>query len=43
MTPHHSGLSEKYMDRAVDRFCLNITAFRRGKRLLNFVDKKQGY
>lgn len=43
ITPHHSGLSEKYMDRAVERFCLNLTAFRRGMRLPNLVDKKRGY
>lgn len=43
ITPHHSGLSEKYMDRAVERFCLNIKAFRANTRLPNLVDKKRGY
>lgn len=43
ITPHHSGLSEKYMDRAIEQFCLNLRAFRRGARLPNLVDKKRGY
>ena len=43
LTPHHSGLSEKYMDRAIDRFCLNIQAFLKGERLPNLVDKELGY
>ena len=43
ITPHHSGLSERYMDRAIDRFCLNIRAFLAGERLPNLVDKELGY
>ena len=43
ITPHHSGLSEKYMDRAMERFCLNLKAFLKGERLPNLVDKKRGY
>lgn len=43
ITPHHSGLSEKYMDRAIERFCLNLRAFAHGKPLPNLVDKTLGY
>lgn len=43
ITPHHSGFSEKYTDRAIDRFCLNLEAFLAGKPLPNLVDKEQGY
>ena len=43
ITPHHSGLSERYMDRAIDRFCLNLRAFLAGERLPNLVDKELGY
>lgn len=43
ITPHHSGTSEYSMDRAIDRFCLNLKAFLVGKRLPNLVDKKLGY
>lgn len=43
ITPHHSGWSEKYMDRAVDRFILNLKAYLKGKPLPNLVDKKRGY
>lgn len=43
ITPHHSGSSERYIDRAIDRFCLNLKAFLRKKPLPNLVDKKLGY
>ena len=43
ITPHHSGLSEKYMDRAIDLFCINLKAYIKGERLPNLVDKKRGY
>lgn len=43
ITPHHSGWSEKYMDRAVDLFCVNLKAYLRGERLPNLVDKERGY
>lgn len=43
ITPHHSGISEKYMDRAIERLRFNLKAFRRGARLPNLVDKKRGY
>lgn len=43
ITPHHSGLSQKYMDRAVELFCKNLQAYLKGERLPNEVDKKLGY
>jgi len=43
ITPHHSGWSEKYMDRAIDRFCINLKAYLTNKPLPNLVDKKRGY
>lgn len=43
ITPHHSGSSERYIDRAVDRFCLNLQAYLAHKPLPNLVDKKLGY
>jgi len=43
ITPHHSGWSEKYMDRAIDVFCANLKAYLRGERLPNLVDKTRGY
>lgn len=51
ITPHHSGLSLKYMDRAVEILCKNLEAYlkgnpstkRRAGRLPNEVDKMLGY
>lgn len=43
ITPHHSGWSEKYMDRAIDLFCINLKAYLQGKKLPNLVDKERGY
>lgn len=43
VTPHHSGWSEKYMDRAIDLFCINLKAYLANKPLPNFVDKARGY
>jgi len=43
ITPHHSGISEKYMDRATDIFCANLKAYLKGERLPNQVDKQKGY
>ncbi|MEK7560655.1 MAG: D-2-hydroxyacid dehydrogenase [Patescibacteria group bacterium] len=40
ITPHHSGWSERYMDRAIDRFCLNLTAYLHSDPLPNLVDKE---
>ncbi len=43
LTPHHSGLSQKYMDRAIDILSLNLKAYMKGKMLPTRVDKKLGY
>jgi len=43
LTPHHSGWSEKYMDRAIDLFCVNLKAYLANKPLPNLVDKTRGY
>lgn len=43
ITPHISGLSQKAMDRIIDRLCLNIDAFLKGEPLPNQVDKELGY
>ncbi|MFH1462174.1 MAG: D-2-hydroxyacid dehydrogenase [bacterium] len=43
ITPHHSGWSEKYMDRAIDIFCQNLKNFLEGKPLSSLVDKTKGY
>lgn len=43
ITPHHSGWSEKYMDRAIDLFCINLKAYLANKPLPNLVDKTRGY
>lgn len=43
ITPHQSGISEKYMDRAVDVFCENLKAYMKGEHLPNLVDKQKGY
>jgi len=43
ITPHHSPSSEKYMDRAIDLFCLNLQAYLKGERLPNLIDKTAGY
>ena len=43
VTPHHSGWSEKYMDRGIDIFCTNLKAYLTHKLLPNLVDKKRGY
>ena len=43
ITPHHSGWSEKYMDRAIDLFCLNLKAYLKNKPLPTLVDKLRGY
>jgi len=43
ITPHHSGLSEKYMDRAIELFRRNLRAYLKGKRLLTLVNKELEY
>jgi D-2-hydroxyacid dehydrogenase (NADP+) len=43
ITPHHSGPTEKFMNRAIDIFCANLKAYLKGKPLPTLVDKKRGY
>ena len=43
ITPHHSGLSHKYMDRAIEWLCKNLEAYLNGQVLPSEVDKKLGY
>ncbi len=43
VTPHHSGLSHRYMDRAITLLCENLRAYLKGEPLPNEVDKKLGY
>jgi len=43
ITPHHSGWSEKYMDRAIDLFCVNLKAYLANQPPPNLVDKTKGY
>lgn len=43
ITPHHSGISGKYMDRAIEKLCLNLVAYLKGETMPNLVDKKLGY
>jgi phosphoglycerate dehydrogenase-like enzyme len=43
ITPHHSGLSHKYMDRAVELLCKNIEAYLAHKPLPTEVNKELGY
>src|SRR2546422_7557616 len=43
ITPHVSGASPRYMDRAVLLFCENLHHYLRGEPLRNLVDKQRGY
>lgn len=43
VTPHHSGLSHRYMDRAITLLCKNISAYIKGAPLPSLVDKNLGY
>ncbi len=43
LTPHVSGTSPRYLDRAVPLFCENLRRFLAGQPLLNLVDKERGY
>jgi D-2-hydroxyacid dehydrogenase (NADP+) len=43
ITPHVSGTSPAYMDRAVPLFCENLRRYLQGERLQNVVDKELGY
>jgi D-2-hydroxyacid dehydrogenase (NADP+) len=43
LTPHVSGSTPHYTDRAVKIFCENLRRYLEGKPLINTVDKKAGY
>lgn len=43
ITPHISGGTPKYMDRAVDLFCDNMRRYLAGEPLRNVVDPSRGY
>lgn len=43
ITPHHSGLSHRYMDRAITLLCENIKCYIAGESLPSLVDKTRGY
>ncbi len=43
ITPHVSGSSPAYMDRAVSLFCENLRRYLTGEPLVNVVDKELGY
>tara|TARA_Y100000310_G_C20636346_1_gene791365 strand:+ start:530 stop:1501 length:972 start_codon:yes stop_codon:yes gene_type:complete len=43
ITSHHSGISERYMERAIELFCRNLKAYLKGEKLPNLVDKQRGY
>jgi phosphoglycerate dehydrogenase-like enzyme len=43
LTPHVSGASPRYMDRAVPLFCDNLARYLRGAPLRNLVDPERGY
>ena len=43
ITPHVSGRSPHYDERAVKIFCINLKRYLEGKPLINLVDKEAGY
>lgn len=43
ITPHNSGLSHRYMDRAVELLCDNLRAYLKGEVPGTLVDKRLGY
>ncbi|MBI4283054.1 MAG: D-2-hydroxyacid dehydrogenase [Chloroflexi bacterium] len=43
LSPHVSGHMEDYSLRATEVFCENLRRYLNGEKLLNVVDKKQGY
>lgn len=43
LTPHISGLSLDYMERAFDILVENLTRFAEGRKLINEVNRKDGY
>ena len=43
LTPHVSGGTPRYMERAVDLFCDNLHRYLEGRTLRNVVDPERGY
>ena len=43
LTPHVSGGTPRYMERAIDLFCDNLHRYLEGRPLLNVVDSQRGY
>jgi phosphoglycerate dehydrogenase-like enzyme len=43
ITPHVSGGTPKYMDRAIELFCDNLRRYLAGEPLRNIVDPNRGY
>jgi phosphoglycerate dehydrogenase-like enzyme len=43
VTPHISGGTPRYMDRAVDLFCENLRRYLADETLRNVVDPARGY
>lgn len=43
LTPHCSGTTAKYDDRATELFCDNLTRYLQGQRLLNEISREHGY
>jgi phosphoglycerate dehydrogenase-like enzyme len=43
MTPHVSGVTDRYWEREMDLFLHNWLAFDRGAAMRNMVDKRAGY
>lgn len=43
ISPHVSGTSPRYMDRAIPLFCENLRRYLAGEALLNVVDRERGY
>ncbi|MGH7948696.1 MAG: D-2-hydroxyacid dehydrogenase [Candidatus Binataceae bacterium] len=43
LTPHMSGASKTYLDKACELFADNLQRFRAGQPLLNLVDRELGY
>lgn len=43
LTPHISGGTPRYMDRAIDLFCENLRRYLNGEPLRNVVDPDRGY
>lgn len=43
ITPHVSGGSSKYMERVFEVLMANLTRFSNGERLMNLINRKEGY